>query len=356
MFNNIKTKLVNAFRKIRLIWSFLASRNKPRTIYMMGHGRHFPNLGDQAQAAAIPIWIAKHFIGPVIQVKTYEVLNNLDIVAKLIKPDDVVFIHSGGCFGDDWYETQQIRERVFEKLANHKIIQLPQTIHYSDTDAGRNRLANSQKIIGNVKNIFLIGRDPVSALFAKNNFHTAKVSAYPDMVLALQNIVVDKIDIKNYKSEDKQKKCLLILRNDKEGVLNSNSKNALLTKVRDGGFHAYIWDTDVEEDFKENEKLNILMRYLKYIASYDAIITDRFHGLIFSVLTYRPTLVLPTHNHKLTSALSWFDKVNFVRLLNDGEDLCESLEIVLNIPNRSAPDWNREYFDPMAEEIRNFIN
>jgi pyruvyl transferase EpsI len=349
--------LSSLIRKQQLLSQLKKYSNEPQILYyLMGHGRDFHNLGDQAQAAAIPIWLKKNFKGPIIQIKSYDILNHIDAIVRFIRKDDIVFIHSGGCFGDDWYETQQVREKILSSLSSYRIIQLPQTIHYSGTEDGARRLAISQNVIGNMKKFFLIGRDPESALLAREYFSTTKVSAYPDMVLSLQNIIADDIKEKTVTEADKnQHKCLLIIRNDKESVLNTNARQVLISQLQEGGYAVDLWDTDVDDKFPENEKLSVLIRYLKYISSYDVVVTDRYHGLIFAVLLKRPCVVLPTHNHKLTSAFDWFHKVNFVYLLADGMDVCEAVRTTLSVKSRLAPDWNTEYFDPMAKEIKSFL-
>jgi pyruvyl transferase EpsI len=353
-----KLRLVSSLiRKQHLLSQLKKYSNEQQILYyLMGHDQNLPNLGDQAQAAAIPIWLRKHFVGPIIQVKAYDIDNYMDVIVRFIKKNDIVFIQSGGFFGDDWYETHQIRERLFSSLSSYRIIQLPQTIHFSNTEEGVQRLKKSQNIIANMKKLFLIGRDPESALLAREYFSTTKVSAYPDMVLSLQDIVAQNIQGYMDVQDKKQYRCLLILRNDKESVLNVDSKHILMSQLQAGGYEVDLWDTDVDDIFSEKKKLDILIKYLKYISSYDAVVTDRYHGLIFAVLLRRPCVVLPTHNHKLTSAFDWFHKVNFVHLLADGEDICDAVRLTLSVQSRSAPDWNKEYFDPMAEEIRQFIS
>lgn len=354
---NASRGLAGWFRKRHLL-SQIKKRQKGQAIifYLMGHGREHRNLGDQAQAGAIPLWLEKHFAGPIIQIKTLDVVSHLDAVVEFIKPGDIVFIHSGGCFGDDWYETQLIREKIFTALSGYRIVQLPQTIHYSETEEGAKRLAISQQLIGNMKSLFLIGRDPESATQAHNYFSTTKISAYPDMVLSLQDIAAKRVQVKATDvTENKQCKCLLILRNDKESVMDMDSKNTLMSKLELGGYDVKLWDTDVDDIFFESRKLDIIIKHLKFISTFDAVVTDRYHGLIFAVLLKRPCVVLPTHNHKLTSAFDWFHKVNFVHLLKDSDDLCESVRKTLSVHPRSAPDWNKEYFDPMAAEIKSFV-
>ena len=64
-----------------------------------------------------------------------------------------------------------------------------------------------------------------------------------------------------------------------------------------------LYDTTITESIKRGDRRKWLDVVLELFASKDAVVTDRFHGLIFSVLTRRPTVVLRTVDHKLESAL-----------------------------------------------------
>jgi pyruvyl transferase EpsI len=345
------------FSYFLLMLNLIKTKNKQRYFYLMGSCPTMGNVGDQAQSAVTPIWILKHFGGPLIQINAIDIYNEIDLVTKYINQNDVIFIQSGSTFGDDWYETHHARESIIERFGDHKIVQLPQTIHYSNTERGRECLVKSQRIIGNAKSFFLIARDPESARFAHEHFGTATIATYPDIVLSLQDIAAQNIQRNATASSGTQKKCLLVFRADREGKLKQDEKDQLISQVQAAGYHVDLWDTLVNDYFPEKKKLQVIMSYLKYIASYDAIVTDRYHAFIFALLVNCPCVVLPTHNHKITSGfIPWFSKVNFVKMLNEGDDVCESLKAVLNVKVPSGPDWNKEFFDPMAQEIRHFIS
>lgn len=43
----------------------------------------------------------------------------------------LILLHGGGNFGDVWPAHQRFRERIVQSFPNHKIIQLPQSVHFS---------------------------------------------------------------------------------------------------------------------------------------------------------------------------------------------------------------------------------
>jgi pyruvyl transferase EpsI len=56
-------------------------------------------------------------------------------------------------------------------------------------------------------------------------------------------------------------------------------------------------------------------------------------------------VVLPTVDHKLTSAMSWFKDIVNVQLCEDVAEVPSRLEAVLSTPVKSYPDFNGLYFD-----------
>ena len=179
-------------RKARFSYALKRHAPSARVLYLMGLGKWFPNLGDQAQAAAIPLWLKKHFGRQVIQLRTHELEQDRWHLRAKTSPHEIVFMHSGGNFGDDWYETQLLREQLVSDLHDRAIIQLPQTIHYSSGEEGLRRLERSQAVFGTCKHLMLFGRDRQSAELAKRYFPTTKVGAKPDMVLSLQSYIEKK--------------------------------------------------------------------------------------------------------------------------------------------------------------------
>lgn len=347
----MKKQIKRVLRIVALMFKLaIYPKNKPRAFYLMGLDSRFPNLGDQAQAAAIPLWIEKHFGMPIIQVKSNDLLDCLPVLEKAVQDADLVFMHSGGNFGDDWYETQTLRELTYASLKSKKIIQLPQTIYYSETEAGQEKLKKTQSLIKEMQNLIIFGRDFESAAFSKKHFPNAKTIAMPDMVLSLHQLVASEGLVKE-KSAD-LKKVLLIMRNDKEGVFDLNTKQSMTTMLNKASYECILWDTDVEDSFLDHKKLEKILEYLRFINQFDAVITDRYHGLIFSVLLQLPTVVLKTHNHKLTSAFDWFSEVNYAEKVDSLESVIPALERLNGMLTFQAPHWNNKHFDLMAREVK----
>ncbi len=75
-----------------------------------------------------------------------------ELVANL--PKGVILIHGGGNFGDLWAQHQVFRENIVCLFPDRKIIQLPQSIHFLDS----NNLHNAVKIFNNHPDFHLLVR------------------------------------------------------------------------------------------------------------------------------------------------------------------------------------------------------
>jgi pyruvyl transferase EpsO len=95
-------------------------------------------------------------------------------------PAGTILLHGGGSLGDLWPPRQEFRERVIREFPDYRIIQLPQSIHFSSPNA----LARARAIFNRHTDLTLLLRDRVSLRIARNEFK-AESQLCPDMALAL---------------------------------------------------------------------------------------------------------------------------------------------------------------------------
>jgi pyruvyl transferase EpsI len=95
---------------------------------------------------------------------------------------------------------------------------------------------------------------------------------------------------------------------------------------------------------------------LELFQNHDIVVTDRYHGLIFSVICRKPTIVIRTVDHKLTSALHWFKDVSFIRYASDLNQIKELINDVTSVKDYTAPDWNSDYFDQLPKHLDEYNN
>lgn len=94
--------------------------------------------------------------------------------------DCIVLIHGGGNFGDLWPDHQRLRERLLQHYRAHRIIQLPQSIHFSDAL----KAEQSRAIFSAHPDFHLVVRDYQSLRIAQA-LYACHTHLCPDMALHL---------------------------------------------------------------------------------------------------------------------------------------------------------------------------
>lgn len=97
-----------------------------------------------------------------------------------VERSDLVLIQGGGNFGDLWPEVHEFRLRIMERFAHKKIVQMPQSIHFTDPA----RIQETAKIVDRQHDFTLLVRDNKSHELARETFGCPLVLA-PDLALAL---------------------------------------------------------------------------------------------------------------------------------------------------------------------------
>jgi pyruvyl transferase EpsI len=320
----------------------MSLRKRRKIIYTITPPPKLKNIGDHAQATAILAWTRKHYPGlPVIEMDKDKARYFLPALRWLVQPQDLILLHSGGNLGDRGLWSEKIRRLIISTFPRNKIVSLPQTINFSDTQRGKTERENSRRIYNAHTDLTVIGRDPQSGKLAGELFPNARTFSMPDFVLSLPP----------YPSGPRNDppRILLCLRNDDESILTAEEHEELTCSL---SYQCSYFDTSFPEQIKIEEREAVLKRTLDFFYSFDAVITDRYHGIIFSVLCKKPCIVLRTVDHKLVSALEWFREIPFILFAEDREKIPSLVEQALSIESREVPDWNTEYFDRLPGKIK----
>jgi pyruvyl transferase EpsI len=316
-------------------------RDVTKVVYALTPPPRLRNIGDHAQAVAITRWLEKHFPGrPIVEVDKDLADVPLQPLRHVVRDDDLIFLHSGGNLGDRGMWSERGRRAIIEAFPRNRIISLPQTIFFSDTEKGRAEKEHTRTIYGRHEALTVLGRDRESAALAGSLFPRATTFAVPDFVLSLpDHVSVSAAD----------GRILLCLRRDDEGVLSPADRAYLETSLC---APVTPFDTTLDERGIElADRTKVVDSTLDLFARHAAVVTDRYHGVIFAVLTRRPCVVLPTVDHKLTSAIEWFTGISNVRMASEPKDVPRLLELVMEDESPTYPDWNATYFDSLPTRL-----
>lgn len=223
-----------------------------------------------------------------------------------------IFIHGGGNFGDVWPGHQAFRERVLQLWPDRRIIQFPQSLHFS-SESGADETA---RLIGRHKDFVLLCRDEESKHFAEKRFDCA-VRLCPDMAFCIGPIRAP---------AEPEIPVLAMLREDREQVGRD------LSAYRD--IPTQDWITESASEVSKAKRIGMLkalpslnrnaVRFGKYDAAANqrlargvrqlararVIVTDRLHVHIISLLMGKPHAVLDNSYGKIARFMAAFSGNN----------------------------------------------
>lgn len=303
-----------------------------------------PNLGDQAQACCISKWLKENYGDDEI----VEILHNgsnyydncftdcLDnklfkMIEKKIGPNDVLFFQSGYTM-TDVHPYQKTYLRIVSKFPNNRVVFLPQTILYEKEEVAR----KVQTILNGHTNLLLLSRDKVSFEIAEKLFSRCKCVLYPDIVTS---------QIGRYKFDNQRDGVLLCMRNDSEQYYSKDEVKRLSDKLSK---KQSVELTDTTFNFnclKSHEEMwKFVLGIIEHYAEKKVIITDRYHGTIFSLIANTPVIVVQTTDHKVSTGVDWFRGI-YDGAIYFAETLDKAYELAEVIINSGATIDNKPYFD-----------
>lgn len=87
------------------------------------------NVGDQLIVLGTLAFFERYGV----DVKFSRNLHNIEDLDRIgIGPDDIIVLHGGGNFGDIYPHFQRFREAIVRRFATHRIVIMPQTVHFAD--------------------------------------------------------------------------------------------------------------------------------------------------------------------------------------------------------------------------------
>lgn len=326
-------------------------RNEKKRIYYLGIPAH-TNLGDLAQGMCIRKWLHKHYHGyQIIEIETNALVNTklsvLDALKDDYQKDDIIVFQSGYTTTDLGGFADEMHRAVMTALPDAKMLMLPQTIFFKSKE----NEARTSKCYNNMKHMLFLARDEVSFEMAKRMFPDILVKCYPDIVTTL-------IGTKHFSSE--RNGILMCCRDDSEKLYSEAEISQLMERLKE------IDDVSITDTTKHGDRREIVANAEKYIwneieeySKYRCVITDRYHGTIFSMIASTPVIVIKSNDHKVTTGVNWFEGVYDGHIFR-ADDLNHAYELAKkiyesNIPEITEPYFEKQYYDKLSELFRSSV-
>lgn len=320
--------LKKIFRKLawhlRIFISYLRIRYlsicRSKRIFLLGTP-WYGNIGDQAIALGELEILQRLFLASAIIDVPYMVFYSVwsRCLGLGIERSDKIFLQGGGNLGSLYPQEERLRRDVIRRYQKNQIIIMPVSIFFHDNQFGRSELAISSEIYNQAENLTVIARDETSWKFAKKHFAHANNVLAPDAVTVLDGITA--------LPRDARKGITFFLRADKEKVVAKEILQELQARLRQRGMAFQIADTTVRHDVYTEQRQSAVMEKLALAASSRLVITDRFHGVVFSVITHTPVIAFKSFDTKISSGIKWFSDLPWVYYV-EGKSLDEVEAII----------------------------
>lgn len=319
-----------------------------KRIFLIGTPEH-SNIGDAAIALGEREFIAQYFADyRVAELSAYDFDRWYEKIAAYIRKDDLIFLHGGGNLGNRYLNEERIRRRVIQDFPNNRVVILPQTIHFDATKDGIAELEKSQKIYNSHTNLLILTRGKESLHMAKEWFPQADSLCTLDMALLLKPEL--KLD---------RKGILLCMRdlNDESGLSIAEQEYVQQTVC---AFDADYLKTnnlnngDPSCNILCEDRWSVVHKELMKYSSHKVIVTDRLHGLIFSVITKTPCVLISSYDHKIAEFYDQIADSNAVFFVDRNlHQLESSIRRALAVEDAEYPSVSDACFARISDKILN---
>lgn len=329
--------------------------------YIVCHPTH-PNLGDQAQLMCTDKWLSENypeykiihlgFFIPTLSfgslkwyaINSLSALITLFVMRIKLRKEDFFIGHSGYFFIDHHNGYKSFLD-ILHSFPKNKMVILPQTVNFYTPyikDYVKHQINKS-------KNVTLLCRDEVSYGIAKDMFPITSLLLYPDIVTSL-------IGTRHY--DNKREGVLFCMRDDIEALYKPDEIDTLMALYKN--MRTEKIDTTLKgitTQYMDSHREQLINDMIEKISTYQVVITDRYHGTIFSMIASTPVIVISSADHKLSSGVKWFPQEYFKGYIYYAKNLDEAYELSQQILARTEkhrcnpPYFRNEYWDKLAERI-----
>lgn len=325
-----------------------------KRIYYLGITTN-SNLGDWAQIYCIEKWLKDNYSDyEILKFYPHDVLNRIagfiKHLKKIYKPGDIFVFESGYNINDMGCNHPQMHISIIKAFPDARILFMPATIYYSSKE-NMSRDANGYR---KATNAFFLARDSRTQEIANEMMPKTPIMLFPDIVTTL---------IGTYKTPNINREGICICcRNDNEKYYSDQDYLELAKHYQELGMQVDFTDTFIENSYKEISKdiQAFLYRKIESFSKYKLIITDRFHGTVFSLIAGTPVIVVKTNNHKVIKTIEWFKNVydDYVYLANSFEEVKSISESIMNkkFEHQLKPYFKEQYFDKLKGYVEKTLH
>ena len=305
----------------------------------------FDNLGDHAIAytttAFLENYVKKHPDYQLFVIHGWDMPKVIHLFKRDAHPKDIVICQGGGNMGSMYDFAETMRQKVLKTFASSRIIIMPQTVYFSKDEDGQKKKTKYCKVYNSCNNLTIFARDHQSYIMMKELF-TVDIQEMTDIVASY--------DASEFASENR-KGILLCLRSDAESAFKTEDKKLLYSLCRNVAENVHVTDTCTKEEIAEENREMELHSKWSIFGKARLVVTDRLHGMIFSLITKTPCVVLGNNHHKVRETYNTLAKCDYLYYCSDISDAGKIISEAYNAP---LPD-SRTDFSVQYEKLEHAI-
>lgn len=342
--NNIRAKKTEKYLK-----NYTKQKNK--SVFYLGTPVH-NNLGDLAQYYCIDKWIKTNLYDyNYIKISADDLLNKkakcLDEIKRLYEEKDIIIFQSGYTTTDLGGIHDEMHKVICKELKNPYILMMPQTIFFKD----RKRENESAEMYSLANNMLFLARDEESYKKACKMFKNIHIKQYPDIVTSL---------IGTYRNRKDRNGIYMCCRDDSEKYYTDEEITKLMlnlqkvTEIQKG-------DTTLKlnPNYMRKNIEKVLYKELDFFSKHKLVITDRYHGTIFSLISNTPVIVIKTNDHKVVTGVNWFKGI-YDEYVYYADNLEDAEKLALKILNKNfnyelEPYFEKEYYENLLDLFKSEV-
>lgn len=312
---------MNPQEKVRQLRDIIRQRLTPliKGDYLLADAPYHSNIGDSL------IWHGELDFLSTLPGRNLGTSNPVTFTFPEVSGDVTILLQGGGSFGDLWRYYDEFRMKVVRHYHGNPIVVFPQSVWYDDITLA----AMDAEVYAAHPNLWICVRDRWSYDFMVRHFPKVRVMLVPDMAFFMSEKILDKW---RGRSADRN---LFLLRTDKELVASyadvNGDKGLQNYDVRDWPTrerepkwiywldrfsYAFSWRLKsfprllrLAEGVVDKLSDRYIRRYntsvgLKFLSSYDVIVTSRLHVMILAILLHKTGIFYIDNVSKKLSAFA----------------------------------------------------
>lgn len=309
--------IIIGFLDIKLRNEIYRKRKRHGKLIILISTAYWGNVGDHAIVLSEKEIIRAAGMGEkIVDIDSVQYSRLKHKIKFLIRDEDTIIIDGGGNFGDTWPETQIGINNIIDTFTHNRIIVFPESWYFTNSQNGQKLLSDTVKSISNHPNIVIYARDSYSYMMMKTYLANSDIRQSLDMVFFLE-----------FKSEAvKENGIALVVRDDKESVNTKFTKNALKKELQDNGFFCYEICNDCYRHISKRKRSKYVQDIVRQYKKAEFVITDRFHGMVLSILCGKPCAIIDNVTGKVGNSYRDIKEyVNGVLYLDNNYNSIEDL-------------------------------